>query len=544
MKSSVTAGADITACDVDAIVIGSGFAGLYALYKLRNELGLDVRAFENASDVGGTWYWNRYPGARSDTEVSAYCYYFDRELYDSWKWSQRYPRQPEILTYLENFADRYDLRRSITFDTNVTKAAFDDVARRWEIETDAGEHWTAQFLIEGVGLLSSTNFPTFPGQDSFGGDIYHTSRWPHKPVDFSNKRVGVIGTGASGIQVIAELGEAARHLTVFQRTPQYVVPAQHGPISQQLLEEIQRDYAGYWRKTLASVTAFGFEESTISASSVTEAERDAIFERVWNSGGGFQFMFATFNDIGVSRDANDAAAEFIKKKIRAIVKDPEVAALLTPHDLYARRPPCCDGYYETYNRENVTLVDVKSHPITEITQSGIRTDEAEYPLDVIVFATGFDAVTGNYLKFDQYGSGGVSLAERWRTRPVDHLGMMVADFPNMFMIFGPMGPFTNQPPAHEAQVDWIADTINFVLDHQMASIVPTHESEQGWMSLCDEIANATLFPQCNSWINGSNIPGKPVTVMFYMGGMGGYMEHLRDAADTEYKGFHLEPPMA
>ncbi|MGH9092418.1 MAG: flavin-containing monooxygenase [Acidimicrobiales bacterium] len=541
MNAPSTAPAEASNRDVDAIVIGSGFAGLYALYKLRNDLGLEVHAFENASDVGGTWFWNRYPGARSDTEVSAYCYSFDRELYDSWQWSQRYPRQPEILSYLQHFADRYDLRRSISFDTNVTRAAFEDTASRWEITTDTGERWTARFLIEGVGLLSSTNLPTFPGQERFRGDVYHTARWPHHSVDFSDKRVGVIGTGASGIQVIAELGQVAGHLTVFQRTPQYVVPARHGPIPEDLLDEIRRDYEGYWRKTLASVTAFGFEESDVSASSVDEAEREAVFERVWNSGGGFQFMFATFNDIGVSPEANEAAAAFIRRKIKAVVEDPEVAELLTPHDLYARRPPCCDGYYETFNRENVSLVDVRSHPIVEITEKGIRTDDAEYELDVIVFATGFDAVTGNYLKFEQYGHGGVSLADRWQERPVDHLGMMVAGFPNMFMIFGPMGPFTNQPPAHEAQVDWIADAIRYVLDHGKATIEPTHEAEQQWMDLCDDIAYATLFPQCDSWINGSNIPGKPVTVMFYMGGMGGYVEHMEEAAATGYKGFRLEP---
>lgn len=541
MLASGTAAAATTNHHVDAIVIGSGFAGLYALYKLRNELGLEVHAFDNASDVGGTWHWNRYPGARSDTEVSAYCYSFDRELYDSWKWSQRYPRQPEILSYLGNFADRFDLRRSISFDTSVTEARFDDESKRWAVTTDRGDRWTSQFLIEGVGLLSSTNFPEFPGQGRFRGDIYHTARWPHEPVDFSGKRVGVIGTGASGIQVITELGEAAGHLTVFQRTPQYVVPAQHGPIRQELAEEVQRDYEGYWRRTLDSVTAFGFEESAISASTVSDAEREEIFERVWNSGGGFQFMFATFNDIGVSLEANQAASDFIRRKIKSIVKDPDTAELLSPKDLYARRPPCCDGYYETFNRENVKLVDVKAHPIVEITEHGIRTDNAEYELDVIVFATGFDAVTGNYLKFAQYGHNGVSLADRWRTRPVDHLGVMVAEFPNMFMIFGPMGPFTNQPPAHEAQVDWIAKAIGYVRDQQMATIEPTHEAEQNWMALCDEIAYGTLFPQCDSWINGSNIPGKPVTVMFYMGGMGAYMEHMNDAIASNFKQFHLEP---
>lgn len=528
-----------SAHDVDAIIIGSGFAGLYALYRLRNVDGLDAHSFENASDVGGTWYWNRYPGARSDTEVSAYCYSFDRELFESWKWTQRYPRQPEILAYLQNFAERYDLRRSISFDTNIRKVAFNETTNRWEVTTDKGEHWTAQFLIEGVGLLSSTNYPNFPGTEKFKGETYHTARWPHEKVDFSGKRVGIIGTGASGIQVITDLAPEVGDLTVFQRTPQYVVPAQHGPIKTEVLEMIKNDYEGYWHRTLNSVTVFGFEESQISATSVTPEERDAIFERVWNSGGGFQFMFETFNDIGTSLEANMAAQEFIRRKIKSIVKDPVKAEMLTPRDLYARRPPCCDSYYETYNRDNVSLVDVKAHPIVEITEKGIKTDNAEYELDVIVYATGFDAVTGNYLKFDQFGRNGISLKDRWKERPVDHLGMMVAEFPNMFMLFGPMGPFTNQPPAHEYQANWAADTIKYLRSHNNSTIEPTHEAERDWVALCDDIASGTLFPQCDSWINGSNIPGKPVTVFFYMGGMGAYIQHMEEAAASDYKGFKI-----
>jgi cyclohexanone monooxygenase len=526
--------------DVDAVVIGAGFAGLYALHKLRNDLGLDVQAFEQGSDVGGTWYWNRYPGARSDTEVTAYCYSFDRDLFDQWQWSQRYPRQPEILSYLDMFADRYDLRRSITFDTTIESATFNEQASRWELRTDKGERWTAQFLIEGVGLLSSVNLPRVPGQDEFAGQIYHTSRWPHHPVDFRGKRVGVIGTGSSGVQVITEIAPDAGHLTVFQRTPQYIVPAQHGPLDPELLAKIDAGYDEYWRSVLASATAFGFDESDVPAATASEQEREAVFERQWNSGGGFQFMFATFNDIGTSREANNAATAFIRKKISQIVTDPETAAKLTPHDLYAKRPICCDDYYETFNRDNVALVGIKASPITQITERGIRTEDAEYELDAIIFATGFDAVTGNYLKIDHRGRGGLSLRDKWAQRPRTHLGLMTAGFPNLFMIFGPMGPFTNQPPAHEAQVNWIADVVADMRGRGRHTIEPAQDAEDRWIGTCDEIAYGTLFPETNSWINGANIPGKPVTVMFYMAGMGAYMEQLRGAADGGYADFHLD----
>jgi len=523
--------------DVDVAVIGAGFAGLYALHKLRNDLGLSVQAFEQGSDIGGTWYWNQYPGARSDTEVTAYCYSFDRDLFDQWRWSQRYPRQPEILSYLAMFADRYDLRRSIAFDTTVLSATFNEQTSRWELQTDTGDRWTAQFLVEGVGLLSSTNLPAFPGQDRFAGEIYHTSRWPHHPVDFHGKRVGVIGTGSSGVQVITEVAPEASHLTVFQRTPQYIVPAQHGPLDPGLLARIDAHYDEYWRGVLDSITAFGFDESDVPAATASEEEREAVFERQWNSGGGFQFMFATFNDIGTSREANNAATAFIRRKISQIVSDPETAARLTPHDLYAKRPICCDGYYETFNRENVSLVDIKASPIVQFTERGIRTEDAEYDLDVVIFATGFDAVTGNYLKIDHRGRRGLRLRDKWSHRPRTHLGLMTAGFPNLFMIFGPMGPFTNQPPAHEAQVNWIADVVRSVRERGMNAIEPTQDAEDQWIQACDQIAYSTLFPETNSWINGANIPGKPITVMFYMAGMGSYMGQLRDAANGGYADF-------
>jgi len=525
--------------DVDAVVIGTGFAGLYVLHKLRNELHLSVRAFDDADGVGGTWFWNRYPGARSDTEVTAYCYSFDRELFDTWKWTERYPRQAEILSYLNHFADRYDLRGNITFGTTIEYAGFNEGTNRWELRTDKGQRVTARFVVEGVGLLSSTNVPSFAGQETFQGEVFHTARWPHDEVSFEGKRVGVIGTGSSGVQCIVEIARAAGHLTVFQRTPQYTVPAQHGPLDPAILDKIHADYDGYWNSVLNSVTAFGFEESDVAAQSVSAEEREAVFEKVWNAGGGFQFMFATFNDIGTELEANNAATDFVRRKIKEIVRDPATAEKLTPYELYAKRPICCDGYYETFNNSNVSLIDVKKHPLIEMTPKGIRTAEEEYELDVIVFATGFDAVTGNYLKIDHHGRGGLSLREKWVHRPITHLGLMTADFPNTFMIYGPNGPFTNQPPAHEVQVNWAIDAIKYVLDNDLETIEPTHAAENRWLATCDEAAYKTLFPKVNSWINGANIPGKPVTVMFYMSGMRSYMEELQQAVDQKYEDFRL-----
>ena len=522
--------------EVDAIVIGSGFAGLYSIHRLRNESGLSVQAFENAGDVGGTWYWNQYPGARSDTEVNAYCYSFDKALFHEWKWSERYPRQAEIRAYLQHVADRYDLRRSIQFDTQVESASWDDATSRWTVTTDDGATWRAQFLIEAVGLLSATKIPHFTGQEKFQGETYHTARWPHEDVDLSGKRVGVIGTGSSGIQVISEIAPQVGHLTVFQRTPQWVVPSKHRPIAPGLLEQIENDYEGYWRDVLYSVTAFGFKESDVSAESVSPEERLAAFERQYEEGGGFQYMFAAFNDVATSRVANAAATEVIARKIRETVSDPVTANLLIPSDLYAKRPLCCDDYYETYNRDNVELVDVQHNPITEFTEHGIRTEDGqEHELDVVILATGFDAVSGNQLKIQHTGRGGVTLHEAWKHRPRTHLGLMAHGFPNLYMIYGPMGPFTNQPPLHEAQVDWVAGTIEYVRDHDLGSIEASAEAEEAWIAESDEQAAGTLFAVTNSWINGSNIPGKPIINMFFMGGSAAYMDKMQHEVDTEYR---------
>ena len=539
MNEPVSASDDAATTALDAVVIGAGFAGLYALHKLRDDLDLDVESFDDAGGVGGTWYWNRYPGARSDTEVIAYCYSFDRELYDEWQWSERYPRQGEILRYLNHVADRFDLRRSITFDTTIERAWFNEETNRWDISTSSGRVIAAQFLVCGVGLLSSTNYPDIEGVETFAGQTYHTARWPHEGVGLEGKRVGVIGTGSSGVQCIAEIAPHVGHLTVFQRRPQYSVPAQHGPIPQKLLDEIRRNYHGYWDSVRGSITAFGFPESDVPAMSVSAEERERVFEEAWNIGGGFRYMFATFSDIGVDPEANEAAASFIRQKIAEIVKDPVTAEKLTPYDLYARRPLCDDGYFDTFNRDNVSLIDVGVQPIRKITSEGVVTDEGVHELDVLVFATGFDAVTGNYVKIDIRGRGGEKLREQWSDGPRTHLGLMIAGYPNLFMIFGPMGPFTNQPPAHEVQADWITEAIEHVLEHDLGTIEPTVEAQNAWVGECNEIAHGTLFPKIDSWINGANVPGKPVSVMFYMAGMGAYCDRLRQTVETGYEGFAL-----
>jgi cyclohexanone monooxygenase len=525
----------------DVVVIGAGFAGLYAVHKFSNELGLDVQGFDTATGVGGTWYWNRYPGARSDTEVTAYCYSFDRELFDTWEWSERYPRQHEILAYLNHVADRYELRKHYRFETTVSATRFNDDTGRWEVVTTDGQHYSAQFLVEGVGLLSAANTPDFPGLETFEGEMHHTSRWPHDPVDFTGKRVAVIGTGSTGVQLISEIAPRVGHLTVLQRTPQYTVPAVHRQIDPDFLAEIKADYDGYWDGVRNSASAFGIYESDVPHDAATPEEWEAAFEAQWNRGGGFQFMLGVYSDVVVSREANAAATSFISRKIEEIVKDPQTAATLTPSDLYAKRPLCDDGYYETFNRDNVTLKDVKQDPIAEFTPRGVKLQSGEeIELDLVVFATGFDAFTGTYLKFDQYGRNGVSLRDRWSKRPRAWHGVTTAEFPNWFMIFGPMCPFTNQPPADEVHVDWIAEAIKHVRSMGASTIELDADVEEEFLKSCDDMFAGTLFYETDSWINGGNIPGKNKVTMVYLGGMGGNLAELRRTADAGFDVFHVE----
>ncbi|MDP1878278.1 MAG: NAD(P)/FAD-dependent oxidoreductase [Actinomycetota bacterium] len=532
---------DPDATQVDAVVIGAGFGGLYSVHKLRNEMGLTVQAFDTATGVGGTWYWNRYPGARSDTEVTAYCYSFDKDLFNEWNWTQRYPLQPEILAYLNHVADRYDLRRSYQFETTITGTRWNEETGRWEVVTGDGRHYAARFLVEGVGLLSSTNVPDFPGLSSFAGESYHTARWPKDGVDLKGKRVALIGTGSTGVQVAVSIAPEVEHLSVFQRHAQWTVPAQHRPIAPDFLDFIKANYDEYWESVRQSASAFGIHESDQLAASATPEEQEEAFEKQWNSGGGFQFMLGVYADVVADRDANKAATDFIARKIREIVKDPETARLLTPDELYAKRPLCDDGYYAIFNRDNVELVDVKAHAIAEITPRGIKTaDGVEREFDVIILATGFDAFTGNYLKFPQYGRDGVSLADKWAERPLAWESITAAGFPNWFMIFGPFPPFTNQPPAHEFQVNYIAALIKHAIDTGAKSIEVKGDVELSFVETCDELYNTTLFAVTDSWINGTNIPGKPRACMVNVAGMRGHVAALRQSEADGYPEFIVD----
>ena len=528
-----------TTTDFDAIVVGTGFGGIYMLHKLRDELGFTVRAFEKGGGIGGTWYFNRYPGAKSDTEGFVYRYSFDGDLLQEWDWNTRYLDQPDILAYLEHVADRYDLRRDIQLNTEVTGASFDESRGVWRVRTSAGEEFTARYLVTALGLLAKTNIPAIPGLDSFAGALVHTNAWPDD-LDITGKRVGVIGTGSTGTQFIVAAARIADHLTVFQRSAQYCVPSGNGPVEPAEVAQTKERFDEIWKQVRNSVVAFGFEESAIEAASVSPAERERVFQENWDKGNGFRFMFGTFSDIATNQEANEAAAAFIRSKIAELVEDPETARKLTPTDLYAKRPLCNEGYYETFNRDNVSLVSIKENPITEITPAGVRTaDGAEHELDVLVLATGFDAVDGNYRAMDLRGRGRVSINEHWDRAPASYLGVATAGFPNMFMILGPNGPFVNLVPAIETQVNWICELIGAAERTGAGAVEATQAAEDGWTATCQEIAGYTLFPKAQSWIFGANIPGKTNAVMFYMAGLSAYRQKLAEIAAADYSGFEL-----
>jgi cation diffusion facilitator CzcD-associated flavoprotein CzcO len=524
----------------DAIVIGAGFGGIYMLKKLRDELGLKVRAFDKAGGIGGTWFWNRYPGALSDSESFVYCFSWDRELCQEWDITTRYLTQPQILSYLNHAVDRHDLRRDIQLETGITSAVFDEQSSRWFVTADDGHQYSAKYLVTALGLLSATNVPKIKGLDQFKGHMYHTANWPADAV-LKGKRVGVIGTGSTGCQVITAIAPTVGHLIVFQRSAQYTVPVGNGPLSREFVDDIKRNYDAIWKEVRSSRLAFGFQESDIPTMSVDAAERKAIFQRAWDGGGGFRYMFQTFNDIATSEEANLAAQDFVREKIAEIVKDPETARKLMPRDLYAKRPLCDSGYYATFNRENVSLVDVKANPIEEITAKGIRTaDGVEHELDVLVFATGFDAVDGNYKRIDIRGRDNVSINDHWADGPSSYMSVATANFPNMFMILGPNGPFTNLPPTIETEVEWVSELITFMEENELACVEADPQSEHEWGVICQEIADQTLFAKTDSWIFGANIPGKSNKVYFYMGGLGAFSEHLTAVKNNEYRGFKFK----
>jgi cation diffusion facilitator CzcD-associated flavoprotein CzcO len=532
--------------DVDASIVGAGFSGLYMLYRLRDVLGLSVRCFEVGDGVGGTWYWNRYPGARCDSESTYYSYSFSEDLQQEWTWTTKYPEQPEILHYLDHVADRFDLRRDITFGTRVTAATFIDDGDSWEVRTDSEEVVTCRFLISAVGCLSAANVPHVPGLDRFQGDWYHTGAWPHHDVSFSHKRVGLIGTGSSGIQATPVIAAEADHLFVFQRTPNYSIPARNRTLSDQEWADIKAHYGELRRKCRESWSGFPYDRSELSALAVSPEEREARYEHLWGEEGGFKFLFGSFNDFLTNQDSNDTVADFVRRKIHEIVRDQAVAEALSPKDYPygTKRPPIDTDYYETFNRDNVTLVDLRQTPIVEITQAGLRTSECEYPLDSIVFATGFDAMTGSLLRINVRGKGGLSLGERWAHGPVTYLGLQVAGFPNMFIITGPGSPsvLANMPTAIEQHVEWVADCINHMRQHRLTRVEASEAAETRWVAHVQAVAGTTLFPKANSWYVGANIPGKTRVFMPYVGGFFPYDQLCKDVAAQGYEGFVLSGP--
>jgi cyclohexanone monooxygenase len=523
--------------ELDAVVVGAGFGGIYMLHKLRNELGLDAVAIDRAGGVGGTWYWNKYPGALSDSESFVYQYSFDRDLYQDTPWDTKYVPQAQILAYLNGVVDRYSLREHIRLETGMTEAEFDENTGMWTVRTDQGITLRSRFLVTGLGLLSATNLPKFPGMETFKGQLVHTGAWP-EDLDLTGKRVGVIGNGSTGNQVITSTAPIAAHLTSFQRTPQYSVPAGNRKLTAAEFRSHKENFDANWEQVRSSSVAMGFEESTVPTFSLSPEERERIYQRTWEEGGGFRFMFETFSDIATDPEANEEAAKFIRRKIAEIVKDPETRRLLTPTDLYARRPLCDSGFYETFNRPNVSLVNVKENPISHVTEAGIVTaDGTLHELDVLICATGFDAVDGNYVKVDIRGRRGETLKEHWADGPTSYLGMATNGFPNMFMILGPNGPFTNLPPSIETQVEWIGETIRHVSASDTRWIDVKPETEKTWTDTCSDIAHQTLFPQAASWIFGANVPGKKRTVMFYLGGLKEYRSVLAEESLNEYPNF-------
>ncbi|MCY4516585.1 MAG: NAD(P)/FAD-dependent oxidoreductase [Acidimicrobiaceae bacterium] len=523
----------------DVVVVGAGFAGMYMLHKLR-DLGFDAVVVERADDVGGTWYWNRYPGARCDVESMQYSYSFDPELEQEWEWSERYSGQPEILRYANHVADKYDLRRDIRFETTVTAVDWDDDARQWHLQTDRGPY-RARFVVMATGCLSTANVPQFEGAETFEGPTYHTGRWPHEGVDFDGKSVAVIGTGSSAVQAIPVIAAECRELTVFQRTPNYSVPARNQPLDPIEKADWKANYRELRARMVTEPAAMvlrlpGSEDLAKEASDDEFARR---MEQRW-AVGGFTF-YRAYGDIALDAESNDRVAEFVRRKIAEVVHDPEVAAKLTPHNTIACKRPCLDThYYETFNEPHVNLVDVSATPIERISPAGVVVDGTEYPVDAIVYATGFDAMTGTLLRMNITGRGGVRLADHWDAGPRTYLGLGVAGFPNMFTVSGPGSPsvLTNMIPSIEQHVDWIARCLVDLRERSTTVIEAEPDAEAYWVDHVNAVADLTLYPTCNSWYLGANIPGK-TRVFMPLPGFPPYVEICEDVASDNYRGFAL-----
>ena len=525
----------------DVVVVGAGFAGMYMLHRLRG-LGLSVRVYEQGGDVGGTWYWNRYPGARCDVESMQYSYSFSDELQQEWNWSERYAPQPEILKYANHVADRFNLRSDIQLNTRVDRAKFDESADMWEVVTSDGRTVTARYVVLATGCLSNARMPDIKGLSDFKGKVYHTGHWPHELVDFTGLRVGVIGTGSSAIQSVPIIAEQASQLTVFQRTPNFSIPARNAPLTAEEREAFRAKYPEIRRFAREEArNGIYTEMPDRGALDDGDNERRSKYEARW-SRGGLTFM-SVYNNLALDKAANDTAADFVREKIAEIVSDPQTARLLQPnnHPIGSKRICIDTDYYATFNRSNVTLVDIRSNPIEEILPNAVRTGGKDYEVDALVLATGFDAMTGSVAKIDIRGRHGQTLNRKWAEGPKTYLGLMTAGFPNLFIITGPGSPsvLSNMIVSIEQHVDWITDCIAYMRDRGLDTMEAKKDAEDGWVAHVNEVAHTTLYPQANSWYMGANIPGKPQIFMPYIGGVGIYRQICNDVAAKGYEGFAM-----
>ncbi len=529
------------ATHVDLVVVGAGFAGLYMTHQAQQS-GLSVQGIEAAPDVGGTWYWNRYPGARCDIESFDYSYSFDDDLQQQWQWTEKFATQPEILRYLNHVADRFDLRRSFRFGVRVEAATFDETSGLWQVTNSDGSIVTAQFCVLATGCLSSANIPDFDGLEDFRGRTFHTGRWPHEVVDFTNRRIGVIGTGSSGVQCIPMLAQQADEVLVFQRTPNYSLPAFNEPLDPSVIDLRKADYPAYRERARYSFTGVPVDTPTRATFEVTQSERLATYEAAWESGK-YGALLRTYTDLMTSRDANDTAAEFVRSKIRAIVHDARTAELLQPDFAFGTKRTCLDtGYFETYNRENVRLIDVRSEPITGLVEDGVVTTRGRFPVDDLVFATGFDAITGAILHIDIRGRGEKSLSDKWSAGPRTYLGLMTAGFPNLFFITGPGSPsvLSNMVVSIEQHVEWISDCVTALIDSGHRTVEATTSAEDAWVQTVNDEANATLYPTTATWYLGANIPDKQRVFMPYVAGVGKYRRLCEQITSDGYRGFAFD----
>ncbi|NKY54295.1 flavin-containing monooxygenase [Nocardia vermiculata] len=528
--------------EIDAVVVGAGFAGLHMLYKLRG-LGLSVQVYEAGDGIGGTWYWNRYPGARVDVKSMYYNYSFDPELEQEWEWTEKLPPQPELLRYINHVADRFDLRKDVQLRTRVTAAVYDESTARWQITTDRGELVSARFVIMATGCLSAPKLVEIPGVETFRGRSFHTGNWPEQEVDFTGRRVAVIGTGSSGVQVIPLIAESAGQLTVFQRTPNYVLPAGNHTIDPDFQRDIKSRYREVRKANRESSFGIARPEATKGALEVSEEERNAFYRAVWDDKNSeLVSMLTGFTDTLLDERSNETAAQFIRDRIAEIVEDPAVARILQPAGLFGvKRPVLGTRYYETFNRSNVRLVDVAATPLTSITESGLATTEENFEFDDIIYATGYDAMTGALDAIDIRGREGASLREKWAAGPVTYLGLTVAGFPNLFTITGPGSPsvLSNMLVSIEQHVDWVGDAIDALRSKGVTTIEAEPAAEQEWTRHVDEAGNMTLYPKVDSWYVGSNVPGKPRVMYAYIGGVGAYREKCEQVAADDYAGFTL-----